>query len=282
MNLEKIKQKALSRQGSRWLVALVLLAIVIPSIFSDQYLYFYLVILLTGGVTWWEFSTCLLGRERTGLLALALFGWLAVASGAFYLGPTGQSLGLVAALGLGAGYCLWALERESGAVLLNLLGRLALGHLYLSFLLSFFLMLIKVDSGSSWLMYVLLVTAAADTAAFFAGARFKGPKLAPKISPNKTISGLAGGVAASVVVSAVFSFILPNASLGWLSLFGLFLGLWGAVGDLFESALKRAVEVKDSSSLLLGHGGFLDRLDSLLFNGVLVYGLVVFLADYCA
>ena len=257
---------------SRWVVGLILLAVALTSMLAEDYLYFFIVVLLTGGLTWWEFSRNLFGVERVNLMVLAQVGWVAVATGSYFYGPSGQSLGLVLALALGAFYTMWALEKESGPVLLNLLSRFALGHLYLSFLMSFFLLLKKSGAGGLWLVYVLIVTAAADTFAYYAGSKFGGPKLWPKISPKKTLSGLAGGAVGAMIVSSCCALFLP-ASLSILAPLGLFLGLWGAVGDLFESAIKRAIDIKDSSTLLMGHGGFWDRLDSLLFNIVPVYVL---------
>ena len=257
---------------SRWVVGLILLAVALTSMLAEDYLYFFIVVLLTGGLTWWEFSRNLFGVERVNLMVLAQVGWVAVATGSYFYGPSGQSLGLVLALALGAFYTMWALEKESGPVLLNLLSRFALGHLYLSFLMSFFLLLKKSGAGGLWLVYVLIVTAAADTFAYYAGSKFGGPKLWPKISPKKTLSGLAGGAVGAMIVSSCCALFLP-ASLAILAPLGLFLGLWGAVGDLFESAIKRAIDIKDSSTLLMGHGGFWDRLDSLLFNIVPVYVL---------
>jgi len=272
MSFEAIDQR-LGGHLSRWLVAVILLPPILYSMWADEYMLFFALILIIGGLTWWEFSRLLFGPDRHDLLLLALTGWLAVAFGAFFYGPTGQSLGLVLALALGAGYTMWSLERESGPVVLNLLSRFTLGQVYLSFLLSFFILLKKADSGGLWLIYVLIATAAADTAAFYVGRRLQGPKLWPKISPHKTFSGLLGGVAASVLVSAVFSYFLPPPFFSLVFL-GLFLAVWGALGDLFESAIKRALDIKDSSRFLLGHGGFWDRLDSLLFNIVPVYALV--------
>jgi len=272
MNFESLAQR-LGGHLSRWLVAVILLPPVIYSMWADEYLLFFIFMLVIGGLTWWEFSRLLFGPKRLDLLFLALTGWLAVAFGAFYFGPTGQSLGLVLALALGSGYTMWSLERESGPVILNLLSRFALGQVYLSFLFSFFILLKKADSGGLWLIYLLAATAAADTAAFYVGRRLQGPRLWPKISPHKTVSGLLGGVSASVLVSAVFaSFLAPS----WpcMVFLGFFLAVWGALGDLFESALKRALDIKDSSRFLLGHGGFWDRFDSLIFNIVPVYALV--------
>ncbi len=76
---------------------------------------------------------------------------------------------------------------------------------------------------------------------------------------------------AAILVSVICALFIPKATLVSLAALGLFLGFWGALGDLFESAVKRAIDIKDSSNLHLGHGGFWDRLDSLLFNVVPVY-----------
>lgn len=260
----------MNSQLSRYAVAAVLLPVTLFCVFAENYLFFLVLVLAAGGATWWEFAGHLFGFERRGLLALAWGGWLVTALGAYFYGPAGQSVGLVAALALAAGYTFWALTREGGPVLLNLVGRYALGHLYLSFLLSFFLLLRKAPSGDMWLCYLLLVTMAADTGAYYVGRKVGGPKLCPSISPNKTIAGLVGGTVAATIVSCACSFFIP-ASLLNLTLLGLCLALWGAAGDLFESALKRAIGIKDSSTLLMGHGGFWDRLDSLLFNVAPVY-----------
>jgi len=269
MSVDKIKMKWGSHL-SRWLVALLLLPPVVFCMVAENYTWFFILMLIAGAFTWWEFAVNLFGADRRGLMSLGMAGWLAVACGAYFWGPSGQSIGLVLALALGAGYTMWALQRESGPVLLNLLSRFALGHLYISFLLSFFLMLKKTEAGGLWLIYVLVVTIAADTGAYYVGTKLKGPKLCPKVSPNKTVSGLLGGAAAAMVVSAICASFLPPKYYQLMAL-GLFLGFWGALGDLFESAIKRAIDIKDSSTILMGHGGFWDRLDSLMFNIVPVY-----------
>lgn len=277
MARDRIKQQ-LSSHLSRLLVGIALLIPVILSIMADDHIYFFMLILVVGSLTWWEFSQNLFGTQRLGLMALALAGWFLVANGAFFYGPLGgQSIGLVLALSLGAVYCMWTLGKETGPVLLNLLGRLCLGHLYISFLLSFLLLLVKTSDGGLWLLYLLLVTMAADIAAYYVGSKIQGPKLCPKISPNKTVSGFIGGAVGAMLVSAIYSAFLPS-SLFTMSVLGLFLGMWGAGGDLFESTIKRALNIKNSSNLLPGHGGFWDRSDSLLFNVVPVYVLADFVS----
>ena len=109
---------------------------------------------------------------------------------------------------------------------------------------------------------VLVLTWIADTAAYFAGMRWGRHKLAPSISPGKTWEGAAGGLAAVLVYAAIMGAFLERMSLVPLMGGALLLGALSIVGDLFESAAKRQAAVKDSGTLLPGHGGILDRIDS--------------------
>jgi phosphatidate cytidylyltransferase len=120
--------------------------------------------------------------------------------------------------------------------------------------------------GRSWVFFVLLVITLGDAGALYTGKAIGKHRLAPNISPNKTVEGLIGGTAASVAAAIGFGiFIIPGLDAPRAAILGLVLGLLGVVGDLFESLLKRSVEIKDTSSLIPGHGGILDRIDSLLF-----------------
>lgn len=152
------------------------------------------------------------------------------------------------------------------------------GCLYASGLLAF-LIAIRHGSGSDMsrpISYVLLtlfplvITWICDTAAMAAGSAFGGPKLAPVLSPKKTVSGAIGGTAGGILTAVLIGKLLLNRQ-GWdfttgqLLLFGLGVSIVGQVGDVAESLFKREVGVKDSSTLIPGHGGVLDRLDSLYF-----------------
>ncbi|HEX8449703.1 MAG TPA: phosphatidate cytidylyltransferase [Allosphingosinicella sp.] len=117
----------------------------------------------------------------------------------------------------------------------------------------------------SLVFWLMLVTWATDIFAYFAGRSIGGPKLAPKISPNKTWAGLIGGMAGAAVVGAVFAYLSGiSADLPDFLWLGAPMGLLAQLGDLYESSVKRRRGVKDSGSLLPGHGGVLDRLDGLL------------------
>lgn len=120
--------------------------------------------------------------------------------------------------------------------------------------------------GSFWIIYLLLLVVATDTGAYFTGSFIGNNKLITKVSPNKTWEGLFGGIGLALLVSIVVYFlkIVPDASFGFYVLFSVVISLASVVGDLFESVLKRMVGLKDSGSLIPGHGGVLDRLDSIL------------------
>lgn len=112
---------------------------------------------------------------------------------------------------------------------------------------------------------LLCIPAVSDTVAYFTGSRFGRHKIWPKVSPKKSIEGSAAGLAASMLVSLVFGLTLGSGSVESFLLLGFGLGIMAQLGDFFESALKRSRSVKDSGKILPGHGGILDRVDSLLF-----------------
>jgi phosphatidate cytidylyltransferase len=115
------------------------------------------------------------------------------------------------------------------------------------------------------LVWLLIVVWSTDIAAYFVGRRIGGPRLAPRISPGKTWAGFAGGVAGASLASALFALALGSTRLPYAALLGALLSVVAQVGDLAESALKRRAGVKDTGAMIPGHGGILDRLDSLLF-----------------
>ncbi len=140
------------------------------------------------------------------------------------------------------------------------------GFFYVGGLLAHLVFLRELPQGREWIYLVLLVTMASDTLAYFSGKALGKRKLYPAISPNKSIEGAIGGLAGAVCGAVVAKFwFMPGLGLLECLVLGLLLGPLAQVGDLFESMLKRSFEVKDSGALIPGHGGILDRLDSLLF-----------------
>ena len=152
------------------------------------------------------------------------------------------------------------------------------GTLYVGWLLSHFVALRGLDDGRNWVFFALFVTFSSDTTAFFIGRALGRHHLAPHISPGKTWEGAIGGILGAIVVSLLFTLPTPLSlplSYWQAILLGLLVSILGQLGDLVESLLKRNTGVKDSGKLLPGHGGFLDRIDSIVFAGIVVYYYVI-------
>ena len=142
------------------------------------------------------------------------------------------------------------------------------GLMYLPFLLSTFVQVRAVEeTGLQWLFLTLVLTWSADSGAYFAGRFFGKNKLFERVSPKKTIEGVVGGVILSTIVSYFFCVTwLPMVPVVSAIAIGIVWALLSVVGDLVESMMKRAFGVKDSGNIMPGHGGVIDRLDSLLFT----------------
>jgi phosphatidate cytidylyltransferase len=122
------------------------------------------------------------------------------------------------------------------------------------------------------LSFFFLIIMGSDTGAYYTGRALGRHKLAPKVSPGKTWEGAVGGMLASLLMAAVAHFwFFPELSLTAALPLAAVMNVLGVIGDLTESALKRGAGAKDAAQILPGHGGFLDRLDSLLFNAPLIY-----------
>lgn len=157
------------------------------------------------------------------------------------------------------------------------LGITLFGILYIGFLLSHISLIRYMANGKAWALFLIATVWAGDISAFFGGSRFGRHKLYPKISPKKTVEGLIGAVVGSIIVSLIFSQVfIPQLEKGLCVLLAIGLGVLGQLGDFTESMLKRSAQVKDSGSLIPGHGGMLDRLDSFLFSAPFLYYFLLY------
>lgn len=144
------------------------------------------------------------------------------------------------------------------------------GMFYMGWLLSYWILL--RGYGREWVLLALFSTFAADTTAYFVGRTWGRHKLAPSISPAKTWEGLFGGLVGATVATIVLALILDlDFGYGKLVPLGLLIAVFAQLGDLSESKIKRDMGVKEAGKLIPGHGGILDRLDSIVFTGVVVY-----------
>lgn len=211
------------------------------------------------------------GERASPPAAVAAAGLLLLLA---YLDPRGYPAYLL--LGLLSGWVLLRLGRSARQPPLVGGGMAILAGSYSAGLGAFLYLLRLPLQGLAWLMVVLLTTWANDTFAYLVGTWRGRRRLAPGISPHKSWEGAVAGWAGAVVVGLLSGAVL-GISLGLAAGLGLVAGLAGTAGDLFESWLKRRAGTKDSGRFLPGHGGVLDRFDSLLFAAPFGYGLLVIL-----
>ena len=151
------------------------------------------------------------------------------------------------------------------------------GIFYIGWLLSY-LVALNLEGGRNWVFFALLTIFASDIAALFVGRALGRHRLAPRISPSKTWEGAIGGIFGAIILSLFFTLSTPLGlplGYGQAVLLGLLVSVFGQLGDLTESLLKRNMGVKDSGKLMPGHGGMLDRIDSVVFTGIVVYYYVL-------
>ncbi|MDO9567545.1 MAG: phosphatidate cytidylyltransferase [Candidatus Desulfaltia sp.] len=154
----------------------------------------------------------------------------------------------------------------------ELIAKQILGIIYIPLFLSCMVLIRNDADGAVWIFFLLALVFAGDTGAFYVGRLLGRHKLCPAVSPGKTIEGAIGGLIATLGAGLIFmNYFLKSLPLGPSILFFLLIGVAGQVGDLFESELKRYSGVKDSGSILPGHGGILDRIDALLFAAPVAY-----------
>lgn len=255
---------------ARVLTGLALIVAVYLVVFHTSALFFFLLVLIAILFSLREFyrlvipERAFLAKLVGGLLALAL-------ASSIYLNQYSLTIGLLA---MGVIVLAAVNVAQSGDLAANLgmSGLIVLGVLYAGLLLTFLVILRNSSQGRELVFLVLLVTWAQDVAAYFAGRRWGARKLNARLSPGKTWEGfLAGLVLSALVATASKPFLVRELGLFARLFLGLGLGLIGPLGDLFESMIKRSAGAKDSGSVFPGHGGMLDRLDSLLFSAPFAY-----------
>lgn len=137
----------------------------------------------------------------------------------------------------------------------------------------------EMDSGVKALVFLVVITEVNDVFQYLMGKFFGKHKITPKISPNKTWEGFIGGVVLTVVLSNILGYFLLQSTVLINTILGLMLGIAGFFGDVLMSFLKRKTNIKDTGNLLPGHGGLLDRMDSLIFNAPLFFWILPLLLN---
>jgi phosphatidate cytidylyltransferase len=252
----------------RILSAFVFLGLVIAGVYAGL-IGVYALVLILGGLALWEFIGLSdgMGSRAPAWLLFPLGGFFAF-SGTI-LKDINVTLVLSLALVGGLAAFLVVPGRRQG------LGRWAMGvagALYIGMPFNYYLLLYtSKPNGLAWTLFTILAVVANDAAALLVGSRIGRHPFFATISPHKTVEGAIAGVVASVIAMLVGVSVILGLSPLHATLIGLLVGVSALVGDLVESQMKRIAEVKDSSHLIPGHGGVLDRLDSILFPPILVY-----------
>jgi len=251
----------------RILSGFVMLGVVIGLVLAGIY-GVYLLVLILGGLALWEFIGI---SDGMGSRAPA---WLLFPLGVFFAfsGTVLKQidLALVLSLALVAGLAAFLVVpgRRQG------LGRWAMGlagALYIGMPFNYYLLLFTSKNGLVWTLFTIFAVVLSDAAALLVGSRIGRHPFFATISPHKTVEGAVAGVVGSVLVMLIgVSAVLGLNPLHAIVL-GVLVGASAEVGDLVESQMKRIAEVKDSSHLIPGHGGVLDRIDSILFPPILVF-----------
>lgn len=167
---------------------------------------------------------------------------------------------------------LYMLKSANFALAISKIALTLFGMLYIGLLLSYVTLIDKTVPGKQWVLFLLSTVWAADIGGFFIGSLVGRHKLYPRVSPNKTIEGLAGGVGGAITAALLYrKLFFSDLDVSHCVFLGFSLTLFGQMGDFTESMIKRSAHVKDSSGLIPGHGGMLDRLDSFLFSAPFLY-----------
>lgn len=261
---------------TRILTALVLLAVLLPVLYFNNFTAFAVVLTAFFGAAIWE--TFRLFNPKSNKAVVVAFAWTAAFAWAFFFSPNGNTQTFWFVISLLAWLLRFAPSLKMGLPPLDTTANTLLSLTYAVALVGCFAAIAALFAYSPlYLLSVMAIVWAADIFAYFSGKAFGKHKLAPSISPGKSWEGaIGGGIAVLVIATLVILFagdalantfpVRVQASLGWAATYAVLILIVAAsiVGDLFESQLKRRAAMKDSSNLLPGHGGVLDRIDALV------------------
>jgi phosphatidate cytidylyltransferase len=250
-------------------------------LFYGPFWLFWLTFLLLGALALNEyFNMTLAGSRRRDKITGTILGLLPLI--AAYAGkPEAVSAGLFLALFFLIVYILTRYSAVSSETTrlnaFSLMMRLGFGIFYVGFSFSHFTLLLTLQEGQHLLILLTVITVFSDSFAYYIGRMLGRHKMAPAISPGKTIEGLCGGLVGSILGAIIVGlWFFPAYSLIKISILTFILSLIGVMGDLTESMIKRTMGVKDSGNILPGHGGVLDRLDSLMIAAPVLFYMLHF------
>lgn len=261
----------------RLISGLILGLLLLFTVWSTNPYFFVIFGVLVTGLALWEFFEM---AEKVGCHCFRFLGYVAAATilYAFTINRLTFILPTLVALVMAMMIAVLfeSKKPEDFSQILSSVAATLLGVFYVV-VLSGFLIGVRVmkpaaQLPSSMLTLFFLIIVASDAGAYYVGKNLGKHKLAPIISPGKTVEGSLGGITAAIVVAVIarYSFV-TQVPLWQIILLAVLMNIIGQMGDLFESLLKRGAGIKDAASIIPGHGGLLDRLDSIVFNAPLLY-----------
>lgn len=264
----------------RLLTAAIGVPLLILLIFKGGSALFAIFISIISLVTMWEYFRIIYSDNNKGGRGLILFFAYLTAIGIIYAAHLSRFdmivwLLLVNLIVSGMA-SLWLFKSDPTAPVI--LSKQVLGIVYIPLFLSFLVFIRNIIDGEFWVFSLIVIVFLGDSGAYFAGSGFGKHKLSPAISPGKTIEGSVAGLVTSIIAGAIVKLLFfPDLSWGAGILFFLVIGIFAQVGDLFESEFKRHANIKDSGEVLPGHGGFLDRVDALMFSAPVAYVFIQYI-----
>jgi phosphatidate cytidylyltransferase len=255
--------------------AVVLVPVFVLVVVAAPVWVFHLLVVATSGAAAWELARMFEQARRP------VYKWLGVALAvgvtAAFASPTSGEVAAYPALAvaLAIGVVVSAPVWGGAAVSTEAPANTLLGVTYVGWLLGFAILLHALPQGPGLILFLMGVTWAGETAAYVVGSLIGRRRLAPTLSPGKTVEGATAQVVVSIVAAVLLTrWLLPGCGFTFSLAVGGLIGVVGQIGDLAESAIKRSVGTKDTSHIIPGHGGVLDRIDSLLFNIPMFYGYI--------
>ena len=255
----------------RWITGLVLTPLIFAFIFYSSENIFSFFVLVVIQLAVWELNTLLFPKPGYALEKGAVFIFAFIIPFSLVLDSL-ASLASVLTFCLFAAFLIFLWQIREAEIDISRLGKVIIGFMYLPVLLSYFILLRQLPKGVAWVFLTLFIAFFGDFFAFYVGRIIGKRKLQPLVSPGKTVEGALGMIVGSLLGSLLFRrFFFPMLPLGHAAMLGICGGILGQLGDLFESAIKRSSGVKDAGFLFPGHGGIMDRLDSISFIAPFVF-----------
>jgi len=266
-----IKNSNLQRWATGLVLAAVLLAIIILG--PPELLAAVIILFIVGGV--WEYNGIVFGKgfvkEKVESIIFAILIPVILYTGDYRLLAALFAFMVMIVFMV----FVWGAREDNFDV--NSVAKVVFGMVYIPLLTSHYILLRKLDNGIYWIILVLIIGIIGDTVALYVGKNLGKRKLIPLVSPGKTVEGTIGLIVGATVAGTLFGyFFIPGISWIHFLLLGFVGSIIGQLGDLCESAIKRNYGRKDAGTLLPGHGGLLDRMDSLIFVAPFVYYYRIF------